>query len=417
MVAFLFSADIFTILKKVIQSPNELGVIFEFNQSFPILINSSAESFSGFIKINQSFNPFTALNLGILITGFFLSFGSKFFHDILDYVFELKNLKRKLNKQETYKIDQIADLDEYIQTSEGVMAQKVSDEFVDALKLKYPNIVSVQPGLSIIDGKKRNSIIIHLNDNDTDTVPKKLPYRLASGRIVDIPVEVIEGLDEAEIHSRPGVKIANSDHISKKGTYGCLVRHQDGDDYILTCSHVALSGSSKDLEGKVNEDEIYIAFEIGRPFNIANELFYARRDENNDTALLKPTLSNNSNKVKGIVIKKERNIDKVKDRLEEVRFFGGKSGLQKGKIHQPCHQDEVTFKYDDGKKAIFKNLIIFGKLRGSKWKSISQKGDSGSIIFDKDNKAIGLLIGGNKQFSYALPIKPILDKANCTIKT
>ncbi len=418
LVAFLFSVDIFTILGKAIQSPNGLEAFFEFNQNFPIEIDySTTNLFNGFIKIDQSFNLFTSTNFGILIAGFFLSFGSKFFHDILDYVLELKNLKRKLNKQETYKINQIADLDEYIQTSERIMAQKVSEEFTDALKLKHPNIISLQPSLTMIDGKKRNSIIIHLNDNNTEEIPKKMPYRLSSGRIIDIPVEVIDSLEDAEIHRRPGVRIANIKHSRKQGTYGCLVRHQSGEDYILTCSHVALSGSSEDLKGEVNDDKIYRAFGAGRPFNIANELFYARRDDNNDTALLKPIRRNNINKVKGIKIRQERSIDNERDQLEEVSFFGGKSGFQTGEIHQPCHPDEVTFKYEDGKKVTFKNLILFGRRNGSKWKSISQKGDSGSVVFDKENRAIGLLIGGNKQFSYALPIKPILEKAKCTINT
>ena len=416
-IAFLFSADIFDMLKSAMQSPEQLGAVFEFNNDFPIKItNDKSDKLNDFIKIDQSFNPFSKSTLGMLITGFFLSFGSKFFHDILEYVLELKNLKRKLNKKEAYKLEEIADIDEYIQTSETVMARKVSEDFDDVLKLEHPNIVSMQPGVSMIDGKKRNSVIIHLNDANSEGIPKKLPYRLSSGRVVDIPVEVISKLGEAEIHSRPGVKIADVKTPRKKGTYGCLVEHSNGNQYILTCSHVALGGRSENLNGVINENRNYNAWGTGKPpFKIADELFYARRDLHNDTALIKPTKGNNTNKSKGIEIGRERDVDTVNDHLMEVSFFGGKSGQQTGKIHQPCHTEEIEFKFEDGEKIPYKNLIIFGKLRNSSWTTISQKGDSGAIVFDKNNQALGLLIGGDKQFSYALPIKPILDKANCTI--
>ncbi|MBT1685573.1 hypothetical protein [Dawidia soli] len=36
--------------------------------------------------------------LGFLLTGFFLTFGSKFFHDLLDLLLEVKNQKRNLNQ-------------------------------------------------------------------------------------------------------------------------------------------------------------------------------------------------------------------------------------------------------------------------------------------------------------------------------
>lgn len=36
--------------------------------------------------------------LGFLLTGFFLTFGSKFFHDLLDLLLEIKNQKRNLNQ-------------------------------------------------------------------------------------------------------------------------------------------------------------------------------------------------------------------------------------------------------------------------------------------------------------------------------
>ena len=104
------------------------------------------------------------------------------------------------------------------------------------------------------------------------------------------------------------------------------------------------------------------------------------------------------------------------DRLANVHFFGSTSGKQTGQLHQPIFQEEEKFEYEDGEIVTYRNLLLFGKSSGSNWRTVSAKGDSGAVVFDDNYRAIGLLIGGNDQFSYALPIKPLLDQAECSIK-
>ena len=48
---------------------------------------------------------------GILLTGYFISFGSKFWHDLLDILYQTKNIKRILADPETYELDNIDDLE------------------------------------------------------------------------------------------------------------------------------------------------------------------------------------------------------------------------------------------------------------------------------------------------------------------
>lgn len=52
----------------------------------------------------------------------------------------------------------------------------------------------------------------------------------------------------------------------------------------------------------------------------------------------------------------------------------------------------------------FKNLI--------KTTKISRKGDSGSVVVDINNQVIGLIVAGNKSYSYVIPIQTILNHLN-----
>ena len=62
---------------------------------------------------------------GCLLTGFFLSLGSKFFHDLLDLLLEAKNLKRKLNDRESVKnLHSIEEVDEYLAEIEPIVVEK-----------------------------------------------------------------------------------------------------------------------------------------------------------------------------------------------------------------------------------------------------------------------------------------------------
>jgi hypothetical protein len=60
-------------------------------------------------------------------------------------------------------------------------------------------------------------------------------------------------------------------------------------------------------------------------------------------------------------------------------------------------------------------LGAFHASRGGNWSTISEKGDSGSILFDENYHPFGLIIGGGNQFTYAVPLQDILEETNTQI--
>lgn len=91
---------------------------------------------------------------GFIVTGMFLSLGSKFWHDLLDVLFKLKNTQQVLSDSKTYTNYDSADkLITLANTSQYDIAEKLFDEYKDAIST-IEGIVSF--GLNtIIDERTR----------------------------------------------------------------------------------------------------------------------------------------------------------------------------------------------------------------------------------------------------------------------
>lgn len=81
------------------------------------------EDIEGFYKIIE-------YSFGFVVTGLFLSLGSKFWHDLLDVLFRVKNVQQRLNESETYtsvsSVDQVTTL---MNISNYEVAQKLYDKY------------------------------------------------------------------------------------------------------------------------------------------------------------------------------------------------------------------------------------------------------------------------------------------------
>ena len=90
--------------KKILLLSIMVGIIVAFitNADFFKIIETSG------IQPWKSFNDFSVLSIpGLIITGLFLSQGSKFFHDLLDTLLYVKNIKKSLYKNQEQINNQI----------------------------------------------------------------------------------------------------------------------------------------------------------------------------------------------------------------------------------------------------------------------------------------------------------------------
>jgi hypothetical protein len=355
---------------------------------------------------------------GILFTGFFLSFGSKFFHDLLDILYQTKEYKRKLLSKETYEQDSASNVSDFIEANSYDLAKKALAKHGKSLKEKYSNLIT-----SLEIGNTVNSqvgIIANLKQKPPSDFPKSLSVKLKSGKIIGVEVEAI--IDEiAKAHYGIGYNLQNPDEFGKVGTLGSILLSSEDFDskFILTCSHVVLGGSSENLNGYSDNGSFDINIEI-LDFNnkiAEGELIYAKLDNKSDTAIIKLndySIDLNNELPDGNTFNAAISVFNLIN--NNVYFYSTtKQEIIEGVIHKRLSKKEILLEYGDSSVKSFFELIVVGNNQGEGWSTISESGNSGSILYDENYRPFGLIIGGSNQFTYAIPLLQILNDTNTEI--
>ena len=355
---------------------------------------------------------------GTAFTGFFLSFGSAFFHDLLEALYNTKEYKRKLINPDTYNKNSAGETIDFINTDSLKIADNALDNHQDKLKNDYPDLVSLTTGI-ISNGQL--GIIAVSATQLPDTFPKKLVTQLNNGVETEVLIEQI--LDEEGVAQLgPGLEIENVNHSGNSGALGgiCELKGFPNKKFVLSCSHVALGGSSKNMGGYLEDDSIQIDLFDHQNNYTEGILRYALIDEYNDTAFIEIddafNLDDWDNELpNGKTISGTANIRNT-DLSKEFSFYSALSGEQHtGVLQRISGKKEIKIKYDDATVKKFSNVLVIGNRKSGFWQAISEKGDSGAIVYDHKNRAVGLLIGAGLSFSYVLPIIPILRKAKARL--
>lgn len=347
--------------------------------------------------------------LGYFFTGVFLSFGSKFFHDLLDTLLQIKNLKRKLNDEKTYRIKSIEQLEKHLKLTEEDLVSKAIADY-KGLLMGIPNVSGMGMGYCDVDGKQTMCVSVHVRDGDIDRIPSQLHLNLPAGVVNAVPVHVVPDVGQIKLHNAisPGAGIGNKAN-NETGTLGGLLRNEtNGKEYFLTCYHVLNAGHDWPIFEPKRNKQVVVERE-GEEKRIG-KLVYGRRDEFLDIALVEK--DDNIEYLKDThsagKIKDFREVKRNDARFKtEVFFCGSSSGHDiEGNIVNFNYKAE-KFPYPDGDFDL-EGLIVLSKVDGNKRSKITKPGDSGAIVFDKEFKALGLIVGGDDKYSYAIPINRIV---------
>lgn len=345
---------------------------------------------------------------GIVLTGCFISFGSKFWHDLLDLLLQTKNYKRIMADPETYKIDKISTLDKRITLYQsdfiqgaylGAKQELFADPNVKAVSLRY--------------NEKGYYFEVTLQ-TPNDSMLLSYVYEPQEGGAVTIPVSVIV-LDKDDIVPHTidlGSRIANNKAADKWGTLGCIVNKKSGSDnisYILTCYHNVVEPGSK-FNFTANTIDVVSP---GVP-GLIGKVEYAVRDHEADAALIlidQNQVNNIVNDLPGELrhpLKERKLTNRDVEKKTLAAMYGARSGKNVGSVISV--HTEVKVKYNDGEHA-FTNLIAISR----NGRAISQSGDSGSCILDENNSLLGILVAGSKSTSYAIPANTLFSKLNISL--
>ncbi|MBN8837107.1 MAG: trypsin-like peptidase domain-containing protein [Sphingobacteriia bacterium] len=213
-----------------------------------------------------------------------------------------------------------------------------------------------------------------------------------------------------------GTAICNALYPNYKGTAGCFLQ-KEGDNnsiYLLTCSHIMTNGNSQDFNGVITNAHRSAA--IGYCNNRKQPIgkwVYAVQNKNLDIALVE--IKHTGKIVLSGFKRKPRFISQQDIALTKklkVSMSGSYSGVKTGIIKKVNQTKEII--YTDGERRKFNNLIVIQN-ENDPSSSFACKGDSGAVVFDSERNIIGMIVAGDVEYSYAMPMKPIIDYINMVI--
>ncbi|HTE00848.1 MAG TPA: hypothetical protein VK668_16265 [Mucilaginibacter sp.] len=387
IVAFLFNANLF----------------FFFDTSIPAGLKPSspfAKDPYPLYALDPAFFKISIVSIvGFMLTAFFLSFGAKFFHDLLDNLLQVKNLKRKANEMADVDFNNISEFDQFLVTQEKNL-------FENFLKQQLN-----QPGVFFEGDLDNKSVTVHISDPKV-SVPDKLFYKTSMGKLKEISVikKVSLAIKTLSIPLFPSSEIANQSSFQNKlkGTFGYYVKAiNSANIYLLTCYHVIWNGHDWDHFRPIGKENVV------HPFagNKIGEIFVALRNIFVDAVLIKPIDVAIETHIEGLgVITKDRTLD-ASDINRTVKMRGSISGNKEGFIAEL--NKSAFIDYPDGLFKQLDNLILIKTITGQPF---SVGGDSGSLVVDDSGFAIGMIVAGNeKDLSLAIPFSALRDQLNIEI--
>lgn len=387
IVAFLFNANLFNFFDVTNQAG--LKPLFPFAKSpYPFFALDP-----DFFKIN------IVSAIGLLLTGFFLAFGAKFFHDLLDNLLQIKNLKRKANEKADWDFNNITEFDNYINLQE----QNLFEQFLKA-QLS-------QPGVFYESDWETKSVLVHLSDSKI-AVPEKLYYKSSLGKIVEIKIEKKESLAIKTLGRTiyPSSELANElpYQNSQIGTLGYFVKALHSNNaYLLTCFHVIWNGHNWDQFRPIGREKVVHPIHGG----IVGEVSIAVKNTLVDAVLINPIDISLEPLIDGIgTILTDRELGPG-DRNRNVRMRGNISGNKEGYISELNKEAHIV--YPDGTTKSLNQLFV---IKSHNNQPFSVKGDSGSLVVDDVGYAVGMIVAGNEMdISLAIPFSLLKSQLNIEI--
>jgi hypothetical protein len=344
---------------------------------------------------------------GLLITAIALSLGAPFWFGILNKLVSIRSVGVKPEeKTPPTKADSVT-----VTTDAPVIApispvrKKGKDLIEEALLTFGPAIKKVAGVKSVFVGKdSKNSRTVQINVLDSVTAAEitRQYGQLKVGESVINAVVKITGVPR--IHNLPEGAIVNASGINGKGSLGCVLQREDTKSlHILSCWHVMkgdLNYAGGDRHRIINDHQgAHLAERWSGGIRDSFDYGIARCL---DTASVK---SNRALRQKlsipnGTTITPRDILERDIDEQTVIRYFDIHTQQPvSGKIY--AEADEVEIHYPD-KTRIMNDVILLVDPAGSK--SISQPGNSGSVIFDDDHHALAIIIGGDNDYTYALKL-------------
>lgn len=352
---------------------------------------------------------------GLFITAIALSFGAPFWFDMLKKIISLRTAGVKPEEKPVPK-DTPEEPNKPAAAPPAVPAKSIiaisstgKDQVDEALRIYGPDIramagvKSVVAFMQDIVTKTRNLQINVIDQLTHNAVTQKYGSLLVNGLQIS-PVIKVTG--QPTTHQGAGIiHPKNAQHNA--GSIGCVVKQADSDLlHILSCWHVlkdlgnrqTVTSIIQDHAGKGLADRWAGGISGAFDYGLARCLASASVTSN---AFLKEHLKPGGNRVAVRAVANDDIDHQVT--VQYVDFLSNPPVVKQGQIFTDTMSVEIQ--YADARRTVNDVLVITETVANQK--TISQPGNSGALVFDVKFKAIGMIIAGDNDFTYAVKLSNI----------
>ena len=293
--------------------------------------------------------------------------------------------------------------------SKSEISRLAANQNRDELQAKYQNIECVSDTLK--DGN--SAVTIYVKDNHIETIPKELSATLKNGSVIKVPTEIISDSGEGTPHIGQATdELSDSNSRHYFGSICCMVDSSTNPNFkgIVTAGHVFTYGDFFTYGGVLGENQRRDGLINGNP---KSKLFFQQMKFNQDIAITEVTdktnlLENYISFAKGFYQVSESDFN---TNIPNITIASRQNNVRDAFILDFNVSFEI--KYFNSPRYV-RNIILIGSTNDrATSQTVSVGGDSGSCVYHKETgRLIGLLLGGNKKFSFVLPIQETLNSFN-----
>lgn len=289
-----------------------------------------------------------------------------------------------------------------LSAGERELIQAHLDQRKAHLRRKYASVADIRLA--------RHAVDILISATSAEELPEDFFSELLPENSLHIPLNVITGVQPVKPELTSGDGIRSNTFPDFDGTAGCFLSNPaTNDKYLLTCGHVYSKGAAAGCIGRVADIVPVIASETEDALgNWWYALINAQLDVGlvalNEGVALDTSYLNTLQGVREVTTADVAN-------GTAVTMHGYVSKVKTGTIVHVAA--ETVLGYSDGVLQMT-NLIAVSGGTAAPYSPISTGGDSGSLLTDSQY-VLGMVIGSNEQFTYAVPMTSILQQLQLAI--
>jgi len=356
----------------------------------------------------KQINPFRAEFWGLIITALALTLGAPFWFDLLRRLVSIRGTgvkpdeENKVNKMRNFQPapDRVP-ADAAPVPAEEVQVGDVVDE---AIRVYGPRIRQVPGVRSVLKGFSQGDRCVQVNVVDTLTQREVVRQfaTLKVGEIAFTPVVEVTGKPVTQQATKG--PIANKSGLNGAGSTGCVLRNKvTGSRHLLSCWHVMKGDLEYDEDDDfkeivdMNQNDLAVRWAggISGAFDFGLARYLSPNVDNSKCFAALQFTKVGYRPVQDVDI----------NRHKKIKYYDGlKSRVQEGKIY--THAPSVTIDYADRLRAVEDVLVLTADSVGLP-RPISQRGNSGSVVFDEEGFAIGMIIAGDDSYTYAIKLSNV----------